>query len=451
MKRFLRMSVGIAALFFAVTANAQSSRTPELLNVLAINRGVGELVPSGFVGVGARAMGMGGAQIAVVNDGTALYWNPAMLAYIPRVELSGGISLIRSNPSSTFGAINPTDASASANYTRLNNLLVAAPYPVYRGGFTIAFGATRPTDFAYRSHREGELSHVGKTFSLDDKIRNEGGLSEYAIGFGVQVSEMVSLGATGTWYRGGADITRDVSLVQHNPAAGALPDEYYGAYDETQKISGFMFSVGTAVRLPHDLMLGVVVTPPLTYTIKTTWGQEYEEYEGDFVYPYPYSESSFSYGVRRPWKFGIGTGWTTYALTLAGDVWYEDWTQARYRDRSPFDSDASVNAATYFEDRYRSTVRWHIGAEYLVPIIKTKARVGYYSAPDPFVGPVLATNETVRYVDEAGYFALGLGWLIDNVVAFDVTYTTGGDKYRAGSLVEDRYSRQILVTAAFRF
>ena len=38
--------------------------------------------------VGARAIGMGGAFVAVANDATALYWNPAGIARLPRNEVS---------------------------------------------------------------------------------------------------------------------------------------------------------------------------------------------------------------------------------------------------------------------------------------------------------------------------------------------------------------------------
>jgi opacity protein-like surface antigen len=38
------------------------------------------------VGIGARAIGMGGAYVAMANDATALYWNPAGIALIPGNE-----------------------------------------------------------------------------------------------------------------------------------------------------------------------------------------------------------------------------------------------------------------------------------------------------------------------------------------------------------------------------
>jgi hypothetical protein len=34
------------------------------------------------IGAGARGLGMGGAQVASVQDGTAGYWNPAALVHI---------------------------------------------------------------------------------------------------------------------------------------------------------------------------------------------------------------------------------------------------------------------------------------------------------------------------------------------------------------------------------
>lgn len=40
------------------------------------------------IGVGARAMGMGGAFVAVADDSTASYWNPAGLPGIKHVEIS---------------------------------------------------------------------------------------------------------------------------------------------------------------------------------------------------------------------------------------------------------------------------------------------------------------------------------------------------------------------------
>ena len=40
------------------------------------------------IGVGARALGMGGAYVAVADDSTAVYWNPAGLTNVPHMEVA---------------------------------------------------------------------------------------------------------------------------------------------------------------------------------------------------------------------------------------------------------------------------------------------------------------------------------------------------------------------------
>src|SRR3990172_4904121 len=39
-------------------------------------------------GIGARAMGLGGAYLAFTQDGTSFYWNPAGLAFIEHSEFN---------------------------------------------------------------------------------------------------------------------------------------------------------------------------------------------------------------------------------------------------------------------------------------------------------------------------------------------------------------------------
>jgi len=41
------------------------------------------------LGIGSRAMAMGEAFVAVANDGTAFFWNPAGISIVPRAEVAG--------------------------------------------------------------------------------------------------------------------------------------------------------------------------------------------------------------------------------------------------------------------------------------------------------------------------------------------------------------------------
>ena len=51
-----------------------------------------EIAIGNTFGLGARTMGMGGAFLAVADDFTTLYWNPAGLAQIRKFELFSGLS-----------------------------------------------------------------------------------------------------------------------------------------------------------------------------------------------------------------------------------------------------------------------------------------------------------------------------------------------------------------------
>lgn len=424
-----------------------AAQQPKLPDIRDISLGIGEYVPTGFTGIGARSMGMGGVSLATVNDGSALFWNPAALTNVRRVELMGGLGHMKSSPSTSVVPGTPRASHGSLSFTRLNTAILTAPYPVYRGGLTFALGASRPVDYTYRSQREGTESIRGTDYHQEDIIRRDGGISEYAIGMGVEVSPNVALGFAAHWLSGGVNIRRDLTLQQ---LGSSMPDSLYGLYREDTDITGFAFTVSTSARLPLGIKLGVSARPPVTYKVDGTWGDAYEEAVGTQIYTYNYRESPLKYDIKGPWKLGVGMSWVTYAFTAGADVWFEDWTQASFSGGSPYENISGVNTDTFFEDRYSSKLRVHLGVEALIPWIHTVARVGYYRNPDQFTGPVLATGEPVRYDSEADFFTFGLGWLIDDTVTLDVAYVVGGDTYRTGSLTEKRASSHVFATVAFR-
>ncbi|PIS27858.1 MAG: hypothetical protein COT43_08375 [Candidatus Marinimicrobia bacterium CG08_land_8_20_14_0_20_45_22] len=76
-----------------MTSNVKRLFTIVLITVSAMYAGSGRLTNVGTtaapfleVGVGSRAIGMGGAFVAVANDVSALYWNPAGIARMQNAE-----------------------------------------------------------------------------------------------------------------------------------------------------------------------------------------------------------------------------------------------------------------------------------------------------------------------------------------------------------------------------
>ncbi len=73
---------------------------------------------------GARPVGMGGAFVAVADDGNSLWWNPAGLARASYKEIAAGHVKYFDNITSEFGAIvlplSPTLGTLGASFTYLN-------------------------------------------------------------------------------------------------------------------------------------------------------------------------------------------------------------------------------------------------------------------------------------------------------------------------------------------
>jgi len=430
-------------------AGTVGALTPKMQSLKDISVGVGEQLPTGFIGVGARAMGMGGAHIGGALDGTALYWNPAALTRVRRIELLGGLTHGRPYASADVGLPtlgSPVVTGASTAVTSLNTLVITAPYPTYRGGLTFALGVTRPEDYAYRARQDGVVVLSGTDYAQQDEVRQSGGLSQYAMGMGVEVSPTISLGGALIWYHGNVKVTRSLSLLDQ---VGTPPDSLIGTYRQSNSINGVSLTVGTSIALPLGFDLGALAVPPVTYEMEGKWGDEYAEAIGQNVFHYDYVEKKLHYKIESPWQLGVGLTWATYAVTLSTDLWYADWRQARF-DGSPYGSSSGINAETFFEDRYRQKLRWHVGGEVLLPWISTYLRGGYYYDPDPFRGPVLDTGEAVAYARSGSYYTVGAGWLIEKTLTADVAFVYGGERFTVGNITEKRTTRRLFLTLGFR-
>jgi hypothetical protein len=84
MTPILRSAYLVTILLVAQAASAQTNAVPFQTDVSAVGTSAASFLE---IGVGARAMGMGGAYAAVANDASALYWNPAGLAWIRNLEI----------------------------------------------------------------------------------------------------------------------------------------------------------------------------------------------------------------------------------------------------------------------------------------------------------------------------------------------------------------------------
>jgi len=417
-------------LFSCFTANSQE------LGV------VDEATAGNFFGVGARAMGMGGAHIAVASDATALVYNPAGLARVKRIEFSGGLThqkLRNKTGALTFVGIQPQSTAINFNdgrlqsNTRLSSANIVLPVPTYRGSLVFAFGVNRIKSFDRA---------MKFTFAQDGSggIESEsGGLYMWSFGTAVDISPNVSVGGAFNFFSG----TDNYSwLYEDSYDDGYLSFKY--KYDDTIKdrYSGFNFKLGVRVQPNKFLVIGGTIDSPITYTIDEDWTQTTDTvfHQPEAYWVQYYDSDKAEYKISLPFSLGIGIALNFSNLLLAGDVHYADWTQMEYKELWDM-AEANRN----IKDSYTDVLRWHVGAEYLFPGIGATLRAGYYQNPLPYKSTWIKENRD--------YFTSGIGFLIDQVMTVDLAWVYGSWELNDFNieLAEKYTTNKIFLTTAYHF
>ncbi|MBU2625337.1 MAG: hypothetical protein KKG33_07235, partial [candidate division Zixibacteria bacterium] len=213
-----------------------------------------------FFGIGARGLGMGGAQIAAGMDGTAIVYNPAVLARIRRIEILAGLSHEKySNDENIYPngvKVDPTLDGVSRSHTRLNTLNVAVPAPTYRGSAVVGFGINRVTSFDHAFQRS-------RIVSSDSRVRGTeletGELYLYSAGGAIDISPRVSLGLSLNLYNGKDNYTWDYD------STGVSQTSYTQFVDADY--TGVSAKVGMIASPNGNTSIGVVVETPIKFQI----------------------------------------------------------------------------------------------------------------------------------------------------------------------------------------
>ena len=148
----------------------------------------------------------------------------------------------------------------------------------------------------------------------------------------------------------------------------------------------------------------------------------------------------FSDELTLPFTFAAGVAYSPSDLVvLAGDVWYTDWSEMTYEGLLYLDDPTERRAA------YEAVADYRVGAEVTVPTWPVRLRGGYMSRPLPYRGLDVASDRA--------YFTLGVGVLVDSVLAVDVAWLHGSYE-RAGQdhdYVESVNETAFVIEAVYRF
>jgi long-subunit fatty acid transport protein len=370
---------------------------------------------------GGRAAGMGGAQIAAGDDGSALWYNPALLTRIRNTELSGTLSHQRL--SNTTAILRRESPEVKLNNTSLGGLWAIFPVPAEQGGLTLGFSVNRVRSFD-RIFRYD----TGGAFPTRAGEDENGSLWAWSFGGGVEVSPKASLGLSIDIFDG----TDNYSYFEDSYSQFNQPISYtHNIVDEYTGISG---KVGASYQASNELNLGVVIGFPSSITIDQT-SDEFQDGPGAFE-----DHNVASYKYTLPFSFGLGAMLHIEDLTFSGDISYFDYTQLKYKSGFPDLTRANMTVMEYYND----VLNYHIGAEYLVRSADLRLRAGYFSQPIPFNGFPVET--------EPHYFTLGAGVLVEKTFNVDLAFMTGSFEREDPAIrsTEKYDTQRVLMTVSYR-
>ncbi|RJQ78981.1 MAG: hypothetical protein C4519_11580 [Desulfobacteraceae bacterium] len=348
------------------------------------------------VGSGARAMGMGGAFIAVADDATAASWNPAGLIQLEKPELSivGAFTSRRSDfQSDTHPEI---DSSPREDTLNLNYLSASYPFHLIKN-IVISINYQQLYDFERSFEHPFDFSGAGIDLRQQVRYSQSGRLSALGIAGAVELTPRLSLGITCNvwtdelgWDNGWEETYQAVSTGSQSGVPVSI-DTRIG--DEYEKFRGINFNVGLLWDTGRWGNFGAVVKTPFTASLVHRFHFQQTQVNG------PPLNTTTTTGpltideeieLEMPWSFGLG--WSkrygdrwTLSLDVSRTYW-DDYTliDGQGQEFSPVDGRPKA------QSRVDPTTHVRAGFEYLFLMQGRKLafplRGGLFYDPEPFQG-----------------------------------------------------------------
>lgn len=380
-------------------------------------------------GAGARAMGLGGAFIAVADDATAVSFNPAGLSQMIRPEISlvgrwVGRDVAYEDVSFRSGTREVLVSDSIISRTRFDPLLAAVSVPLRVAGRTLALQVStqRLIPLAGRDSRdlqERAEDGVGSPAQLRQDIAQTGQIDVYSFAVSYEFSRRILAGISVNQWRGvwGLEsLSTKESATTHSRLT----------FRQDSRLEGTNLRLGLLWRWPtwtfglvHWTGFHADMTSSMNYRTRVA-DQETS------------SETDLETGLHWPSATGVGLalrpaeGWL-----VAMDLRRTRWSQARYMS-----SNRSLDGLGFFDmgrrGRTPDVVSFHLGTEYMwvtergrvVPI-----RAGLSREPQPLVDR--ATGE--QRVLKAASLGSGLRW---GDQAFDLGYRYAWGERQASQFLD---------------
>jgi len=281
------------------------------------------------VGSGARALGMGGAFIAVADDATAASWNPAGLIQLDFPEISAVWAAFHRSEDNSSGEHPDMNGKEHISESSPNYFSFAYPFNLFGRNMIASLNHQHMYDF----NRKWDFSYQQSDEDKTVNYQQDGSLTALGIAYSTQITHELSFGLTLNFWDNdiGKNEWNESSSVT---ASGKSP----GGYKFTQVtkksdhyvFEGFNVNVGLMYQtLDQKITVGAVLKTPFkadlehgTASYNSTEYPDLPEYSSETQNPWTHTEET----LEMPMSYGIGLAYRfSDVLTMAADVYRTEW------------------------------------------------------------------------------------------------------------------------------
>ncbi len=312
--------------------------------------------------VGDRASGMGGTYIAVSDDATGLYYNPAGAAYIMGQSFSASVNAYYNTEKKYNGVIGGNGWVRTSSSILPNYFGVVQPLGKVKVGISYAVPESIMEDQDQTFHDLSLSSSIApynppgtKISSYIINYNNESNTYNYGLSIATELTDKSSVGLTLYWYQSKTQWIMN-QIIKTTSGGYEWTNNYYQIEEHgIRPILGFMWSpvdkVSVGLSLSNILIQGSNTKVQSSYIRENIAVDNIPSNNNAVSLP----DGPSTYGEKRkhPVQIGLGVAWfASPSLLLSGDI--NHYTGVNYTLVRDFDFKAVNNislGAEYYLSR----------------------------------------------------------------------------------------------------